>query len=154
MKLKDMVLAAGVLAAVGFAAPQPAAAQDELVKELASIEKTLWKGWAEGDAAPFEKHLASTTVQIGTWGISDDRAEIVASASAGVCEVGDYEIDDWKVHRVAADVAILTYEAEQDAVCEGEPLPKEILVSSVYVREGGAWKVASYQETASDGDDD
>jgi hypothetical protein len=153
MKSKIIILVAGFLAAVGFTAPKQAVAQDELTKELATIETALWKAWKEGDAAPFQEHLAATTMQIGEWGMSDDRAMIIANASAGVCDVGEYEFEDWKVHRVSEDVAILTYEAEQDASCEGEALAKEILVSSTYVREGGAWKVASYQETAAGSDD-
>ena len=154
MKLKGMVLAAGLVAAVGFAAPQPAAAQDELVKELASIERDLWKAWKDGDAAPFEKHLAASAIQIGPWGMAGDRAEIISGSSAGVCDVGEYEMDDWKVHRVTGDVVILTYEAEQEGSCDGMTLPEEAYYTTVFVREGGAWKVTSHQETPAARDDD
>jgi hypothetical protein len=44
-------------------------------------------------------------------------------------------------------VAILSYTATQDAICDGTKMPAKIYSSSVYVRKDGKWLSAAYQET-------
>lgn len=156
MRTKLLLLAAGLFAAGSLAAPAGATAQDDLTKQLVSIEKSLWKGWAEADAAPFRSHITANYVQIGDWGIVAGRDEIIENIASGACTVKSYELDDWQVHRLSNTTAILTYEAEQDAVCDGTPSAGEVMASSVYVMEGGAWKAGSYHETpvADDDEDD
>jgi hypothetical protein len=38
---------------------------------LLNIEKQLWKAWEQGDTKPFEQHLASNAMSIGSSGIMD-----------------------------------------------------------------------------------
>lgn len=156
MRKKLMITAAGLLAGGMLLAPSPATAQDDLTKQLVSIEKSLWKGWAEADAAPFRSHITANYVQIGDWGMVAGRDAIIENIASGACTVKSYELDDWQVHRLSNTTAILTYEAEQDAVCDGTPSAGEVMASSVYVMEGGAWKAGSYHETpvADDDEDD
>ena len=158
MRTKYLLLAAGLFAAGSLVAPAGATAQDDLTKQLVSIEKSLWKGWAEADAAPFQKHITANYVQIGDWGMMSGRDLIAEAIASGACDVKSYELDDWQVHRLSNSTAILTYEAEQDAVCDGTPKAAEVMASSAYVMEGGAWKAGSYHETPlvddDEGDDD
>jgi len=56
-------------------------------------------------------------------------------------------LSDMKVHRVASDTAILTYKAVVEAICAGNKLPAEVYARSVWVKQGGKWLAASYQET-------
>ncbi len=147
MFTKRLLLSAGLIAIAGVVGPDGALAQDDLTKQLAAIEQSLWKGWAEGDVTPFEKHLQANAVQIGAWGMAEGKEDLVAAIAAGGCTVEGYELEDWKVHRVSDDTAILTYEAEQKGACDGVELDPELYVSAVYVLENGAWKSASYQET-------
>jgi hypothetical protein len=154
MHIRFAVLVAAVFAVLSMVAPPTAVAQDDLTKQLATIEKTLWKGWAQADVKPFETHLAVNAVQIGPWGITEGKADVIADVAAGSCKVEGYEQEDWKAHRVSESTAILTYTAEQHAVCDGEESPEHIAVSAVYVMENGEWKSASYHETDIGDDDD
>ena len=153
MRTRFFLLAAGLFAAGSLVAPVGATAQDDLTKQLISIEKSLWKGWAEADAAPFEKHITANYVQIGDWGMVAGRDATIENIASGACTVKSYELDDWQVHRLSNTTAILTYEAEQDAVCDGTPSAAEVMASSVYVMEDGTWKAGSYHETPVADDD-
>ena len=124
-----------------------AAAQDDLADALMTIEKSLWQGWADADAAPFEAHLTDGAIGITPGGMTAGKAEQAAEIAAGGCEVESWELSSPAVHPVTDDVVIFTYEAVQQASCEGQDISGKLIVSSVYVNPGGEWKVASYQET-------
>ena len=63
------------------------------------------------------------------------------------CDVRSFTFSNLQVHEVSADTVILTYQAKQDATCDGHKLPETVFVSSVYVNKGGKWLSASYHET-------
>lgn len=148
MRIRIPTLVA-LAAAVAVLTPVPAAAQaqdQELLTTLSGIEKSLWKGWAEHDTAPFERSLADPAVNVGADGISSGKADVLEFIAGHSCEVGDYSFSDWSVHRVTEDVAVLTYRATQDGVCGGEMLAPVVNVATVYVRKGGSWMNAVYAE--------
>lgn len=129
--------------------PTPAAAQDnaDLLATLSQIEQSLWQGWKDHDLAPFRTHMADEALNIGSGGISAGKQETLDFMEHNPCDVSGFTFSDWAVHPLTDDVAILTYHATQDAVCDGETLPSPVNVSSVYVRREGQWMAASYQET-------
>ena len=146
------LISAGVLAITLLAVPRGLAAQEmakdsDLTMKLASIEQSLWEGWKNADAAPFQVNLVDDAISVGPWGIDAGKAAIADGVADGSCDVKSYAFADWKVHKVGEGTAILTYSATQDAMCDGEAVPTDIVVSSTYVMSGGTWKSASYQET-------
>jgi len=154
MHIRFVVLLAATFAALSMLAPPTAVAQDDLTVKLAEIEKSLWKGWAANDPTPFEEHMVENALQIGGWGVYAGKAGIVANIASGDCDVRSFEQDEFQAHMVGPNTAILTYEAEQDAVCDGTKLPKEVVAGAVYVMIDGEWKHASYQESLERDDDD
>lgn len=151
MRTRSLIIAA-LLASVFVFAPRALSAQemaqgDDLTMKLASIEKSLWAGWENADAAPFEKNLVDDAISVGSWGVQSGKAEVIAEVADGGCEVAGYSFSDWKAHKVGEGTAILTYSATQDAVCDGEAVPASIVVSSTYVMHGDHWMSASYHET-------
>lgn len=142
--LAVMVVAglAGVLAAAA-----PAAADDDLVGTLMTMEKSLWQGWAEADAAPFAAHLTDDAIIITPGEVTTGKAAVVEMIKAGGCEVRSWNLTSPSVQRLTDDVAILTYDAEQDATCDGNDASGKLHASSVYVQKGGQWMAASHQET-------
>ena len=123
----------------------PLAAED-LQSTLVSIEESLWEAWKKGDAAPFKTHLTEDSMMITTGGVSS-KEQAIKDITSGQCKVTSYSLSDMKVRTVTSDTAILTYKAAQDAICEGNKIPAEVYASSVYVKQGGKWLAASYQET-------
>ena len=147
MHTKYLLLAAGLFAVGSLVAPAGATAQDDLTKQLAGVEQRLWKGWAEGDATPLQHHATEGYISVGDWGMVVGRDAMIELTAAHLCDVKSYELDDWQLHRLSDETAVLTYEAEQDAVCDGTPVAPEVMVSAVYVLEDGEWKAGSYHET-------
>ncbi len=155
MRKTYLLLAAGLFAAGSLLAPADATAQDDLLKRLAGVEQRLWQGWAEADATPLRHHATADYITIGDWGMVIGRDANIEMAAVSDCDVKSYELDDWQLHRLSDKTAILTYEAEQDGECDGMKIAEDVLVSAVYVMDGGEWKAASYHETpVTDGEED
>ena len=152
MRTKYLLLAAGLFAVGSLLAPASATAQDDLTKQLASIEQSLWKAWAEGDVGPFQKHLTVDHINIGDWGMTTGKEAVLGIVAAPPCDVTRYELDDWRAIRLSDDTAVLTFEAEQEVVCNGTTIASEAVASSVYVMQDGVWKNAVYHETPIDDD--
>ena len=51
------------------------------------------------------------------------------------------------MHKLGADVVLLSYTATQDATCEGQKMPPKVYSSSIDVRQKGKWMMTHYQET-------
>jgi hypothetical protein len=147
MRSRLMVLCAALLAFMTLSAPKTVAAQEDLMATLTSIEKALWEGWKNADASAFQDHLADGFVLVNSDGVFAGKAENVAAISSGTCDVQSFSFSNWNIHRVGEHTVIITYDATQDATCEGTKLPENVRASSVYVSHDGRWLAASYQET-------
>jgi uncharacterized protein (TIGR02246 family) len=139
------VLVLCAVSAVGAVAPAFAGSEDDAA--LIALEKSLWAAWMAHDGAPFEQHLADGVTHTNSGGRSSGKAAVVAMMASDVCKVSGYELGDVTVHHFGDHTALLTYEASQDAVCEGEAIPARVLSTSVWVKVDGSWRNASYQET-------
>ena len=136
-----------VAALVAFPLAGTVSAQENLEAKLVTIEKSLWEGWKNGDAKPFEKDLTADSMNISATGITTGKAQVIKDMMSAHCKVTSYSLADVKLHQLSKDSAMLTYKASQDAVCDGKKIPDEVYASSVYVNQNGAWKAASYHET-------
>ena len=128
-------------------APRGLAPQDDLVATLSAIEENLWEGWMNHDGTPFREHLVDNSVAINQEGVFTGKQAVIEDIEQGTCDVKSYSFSDWAVHRVSEDTAILTYRATQEAICDGQKIPENVIASSVYVRQNGTWMNAAYHET-------
>lgn len=141
-------VSASVLAMPFVLAPSATvSAQEDLQSKLVTIEKKLWEGWKNRDAKPFEEHVTKDTVSINAQGITSGKAQVIKDITSSDCDVKGFSLSDVQVHPLGKDSALLTYKAAQDAICKGQKIPAQVLVSSTYVNEGGVWREASYRET-------
>lgn len=149
--MKSRVLLAAVVAAAlvaMLASPPLVRAEDDPAKILPGLEKSLWEGWKNHDAAPFEKHLAEGALNTNAGGFAAGKAKLIADVKSSDCAVASFSLSDIAVHRFGDSTVILTYAASQDATCKGEKLPAKVLSTSVWVKEKGAWRSAAYHESA------
>lgn len=144
MRRLAFALLAVVATALAAAAPATAAHHEEMLMEQ---EEALWAGWKNADTAAFEKYMAADAVGILGDGSTHGKADMVAMIGSGACEVSSYELSDMKVLPTGKDSVVLVYRAEQDAVCDGEPVPSHLVVSSTWAMAGGDWRNVLYQET-------
>jgi hypothetical protein len=139
----------GCLVAISGAAQTPAPkALSPLQQSLISNENDLIAAKKKDDAAFFKRILAENFSLVGVDGKLLQRQEAVDDL--GDAELLDLTPYDMKVVSSSDDVAIVTYDAivrEREQEDQGPP-PRYQHFSSVWVKQGGAWKLQFHQATA------
>ena len=125
----------------------PLAAAESEDDALIAMERALWEGWKAHDGAPFEQHLAEGAVNTLPTGRVSGKAGQLDMITKTPCDVAGFSLGDVAVQRFGDHTAVLTYDASQDATCDGQRLPEKVMVTSVWVKLDGKWQAASYQET-------
>ena len=121
----------------------PAAASKDA---LFALEKQAWEGWKNRDAKSFEAVMSDKYVGFASTG-RIGKAESVKSLSNQKCEIKSYSFSDEQMTPVGPDVALLTFKAAQEGVCDGKTIPPAVWSASVYAREGDGWKAVYYSES-------
>lgn len=121
----------------------------DLKEELLALEKGSWKAYANHDAKAYSDTMTEDAIVAGSSGdVMKGSKAILADLSNNPCDVKSFDLADTKLRQLSPDVALLTYNLTQDVTCGGGKLPVKAFVTAVYVRQGGKWRWASYQETA------
>jgi len=93
------------------------------------------------DQAYFREHIAENGIfwnDSGTFSRDQELQEQEAAAKA--CKVDGYGLSDFGVLPLTDGAYLLTYKAEQYAVCNGEKVPVHMNGSSVYILKAGHWQ--------------
>ena len=117
-----------------------------LADSLKQLEIKSWDAWKARDSSFYRTFLSDDHVELG-WSGRSTKAEVLATVATPRCVVKSYSTDDFKFTQFDATSALLTYHAAQSTTCGGKPVPSPVWVSSLYVRRGGRWVNASYQQT-------
>jgi hypothetical protein len=122
-------------------------AEDTQLKDkLVSLEQQSWVAWKTHGGSFFSHFLSDDHVEVGFQGITDKK-NVVAGVASPACSVESYSISNFTVTRISKDVALLVYHAEQKTTCGGVAVPSPVWASSLYVRRGGRWLNAVYQQS-------
>src|SRR4051794_22895429 len=113
--------------------------------DLTALERQGWDALSsDGQTARafYEPVLDDGVLMLlpGGW-VLDDRAAIVESMSGQPWS--RYRLDDLRSSRPTPDTGLVTY----SAVAERDGQTYRALMSSLYVRRGGEWKLAFHQQT-------
>src|SRR5262249_20823412 len=120
--------------------------KNALKENLISLEKQSWEAWKNHDSKFFQEFLSDDHVEVGFVGLTD-KAKVCAGVASPICVVKSYFVDKFELTMFDANTALLTYHAEQDTKCGAVAVPSPVWVSSLYVRRGGRWLNALYQQT-------
>ncbi len=142
---KIIMIMAIAIAASSVAFGQMKSKDNSVEAQLIALEKQSWEEWKNKNGNFFQTLLTDEAVNVGVGGLSN-KSQIVKSTSSD-CEVKSFSVDNFKVVMLDKNVALLTYTAMQDGVCGGRAIPAKVISSSVYVKRGGKWLNAFYQET-------
>ncbi len=142
---KIIMIMAIAIAASSVAFGQMKSKDNSVEARLIALEKQSWEEWKNKNGNFFQTLLTDEAVNVGVGGLSN-KSQIVKSTSSD-CEVKSFSVDNFKVVMLDKNVALLTYAAIQDGVCGGRTIPAKVFASSVYVKRGGKWLNAFYQET-------
>jgi len=117
-----------------------------LQAQLIALEKQSWEAWQKRDGKFYENFLSDDHVEVGGSGRSTKK-EVADFVGSPACVVKSYAVGDFEVTKFNESTALLTYRAEQDTTCHGKQVPSPVWVSSLYVKRGGKWLNALYQQT-------
>ena len=131
-------------------AERPEQSANQLKETLINLEKQSWEAWKKRDGKFFEGFLSNDHVELGSNGPAT-KAQIVPFVASPICVVKSYSVDRFAMTAFDANTAVLTYHAEQDTTCNGVAVPSPVWVSSLYVRRGGHWLNALYQQSQASG---
>jgi hypothetical protein len=121
-------------------------ANDELLEELLEIEHRGWGSLCDSTGADFYGSIMTDDgVMVLAHGVAMDREAVVASLNEAP-PWRTYQISDARLVEAGDDTAVVVYTGR--AYRDGAEPAFEGLMSSVYVRHGGGWKLALYQQTA------
>ena len=144
--MKNTVLTAAILVVAHSITTAQTVANDPLKQSLIALEKQSWVAWQKRDGAFYQKFLSDDHVEVGGRGTSSKK-EVVDFVGSPVCVVTSYSVDNFNVTILDADAALIVYHAAQDTKCGGRQVPSPAWVSSLYIRRGGKWLNAMYQQT-------
>jgi hypothetical protein len=128
--------------------PAPAKAMTPLEQTLIASEKSLIEAKKKDDGAFFKQTLSADFSLVGVDGtLLQGREAVENLGDSGLVELTPYDI---KVVAAGDDAAIVTYDAivrEKPEEDQGPP-PRYQHFSSVWVKQGDAWKLKFHQATA------
>ena len=151
MKLGGLLGAAFLLSSIVPGLSQTAAtakALSPLEQTLIASEKSLIEAKKKNDGAFFKRTLSEDFALVGVDGELHERQEAVDElGDSGLLELTAYDI---KVVAVGENAAIVTYNAIVRKAPEEDqgPPPRYQHFSSVWVKQGDAWKLKFHQATA------
>lgn len=114
--------------------------------ELVELEEQGWSALSSSGPAArrfYESVLDATVVMLLPGGMTlDDRATVLDSMSGQPWE--SYELRDLRAFRPTPDTGVVTY---RGTARRAGSEPYSALMSSVYVRRDGGWKLTLHQQT-------
>jgi hypothetical protein len=115
-----------------------------LLENLQELEEEGWRALSEDRGAEFyEREMVDEALMVLPMPVVLDKAAAVAAMAQSPPWAG-FRIEEPRLVRLGPDCATLIYRAT--AQREGSP-PYRALMTSTYVRRGGAWKLALHQQT-------
>ncbi len=139
-----LIAACAALRAIG---EEPRNGKEDLKEALVKLEKQSWEAWKSRDGKFYENFLSDDHVELGTSG-PFNKSAVVSFVGSPVCVVKNYTVDHFALTTFDANTALLVYHAAQETTCGGKAVPSPVWVSSLYIRRGGHWLNALYQQTA------
>jgi hypothetical protein len=113
--------------------------------ELLALEKSAYEAWKSQDARFWAAFLSDRFVG---WSPSGrlDKASATKQYTGADCEIKSVELSNEQIQLLGHDVGLITHKTAVDGTCNGQTVPANSWVASVYVRDGNKWKGAFHAE--------
>ena len=117
----------------------------ELTEAISARLVAQWEGWKNQDAASNNAVIADDFNSL--W--PDGSRHIGKPTAQQMSEqpITGYKLSQVRAVAVAADTALVTYPLTMKGTWKGKAVPAKSFASAVWVRRGGKWLEAFYQET-------
>jgi hypothetical protein len=127
------------------APPQKVEAQpvapDASTDAMLAVEKTLWEAWRAHDGKKLEDLTAKDISFINIFGTYfATKADALKDWTGAGCDVKNVSVTDAARTMLSPTTGILTFKGTADGTCYGQEVNSVIWGTSVYVKDGDAWK--------------
>jgi ketosteroid isomerase-like protein len=109
--------------------------------DIAALEGELRAAQLGADVAALDRLIADELLFTGPDGALATKAEDLAAYRDGVMRVTAHEIEELRVRRVGADVAVVALRARMAGSHDGTPFAGVVRYTRVWAREDGRWRV-------------
>jgi pimeloyl-ACP methyl ester carboxylesterase/ketosteroid isomerase-like protein len=117
-------------------------AADPSTEAMVAVEAAVWEAWKERDARRLHELTARDLAFVDIFGnVTSGRAATLAFWTGHQCDVRSTRVADGRVTSLSPTVGILTFKGILEGTCGGQAFPL-IHGTSVYTKEGDAWKLA------------
>ena len=122
---------------------RPAApAADPSTDAMVAIETSVWEAWKARDANALAELTARDLAFVDIFGnVTSGKAETIKFWTEQQCDVQSVRVADGIGTSLSVTVGILTFKGILEGTCGGQEFPL-IHGTSVYTRDGDAWKLA------------
>ena len=143
---KTMVTGLPLFALLLTCVPHMAAASNKAVEErIVALEKQGWEAIKKKDWNALGSLMTDDFVEVTEMGIRG-KSETLEDLKANFI-LTEYAMEQVKVLELSKDAVLLAYQLSQKGSYKGQGLPAKMNCSATYVRRGGKWLNASFQET-------
>jgi ketosteroid isomerase-like protein len=114
--------------------------RDARTDAMLAVERAVWEAWKAHDAKKLEDLTARDISFINIFGTClATKADALKNWSGAGCDVKSVGVTDATGTMLSPTVGILRFKATADGTCYGQKVGP-IWGTSIYVKEGGAWK--------------
>jgi ketosteroid isomerase-like protein len=124
----------------------PTLAAADTREDILAADARRFDAMLQGDLAALEGLLAEDLTYTHSSGKAETRAQFLESLRSGKLRYLAASRSDVAV-RVYGDTAVVTGRAEMKVSSQGQELTLPIRFTEVWVKSGGAWKLAAWQST-------
>jgi hypothetical protein len=117
-------------------------AADPNTAAMLTVESSIWNAWSVRDATVLEQLTASDVAFVDIFGnVTAGKPETIRFWTEHRCDVQSVRVSDGTGTTLSATVGILSFTGTVEGTCGGQRFPV-IYGTSVYIRQGDAWKLA------------
>ncbi|MCU1285995.1 MAG: hypothetical protein JWO13_2345 [Acidobacteriales bacterium] len=116
-------------------------------QQIRMLEEQLRQSALRNDPSFIDQHGTSDYVSIGAGGRQMGKSEVVQSLRSGDIHYQSIEPIGTPTVRIFGDSAIVNGEAAVRLTSFGQPISGNFRYTRVWVRQGGDWKIASFEST-------
>jgi hypothetical protein len=118
---------------------------DRLHRELAAAVAELQTAFNEHNRDKVTALVTDSHVSIMSYARFDGRAQLLDHMKDYAFQ--SYRMDELTTTPLGPEVALVSFRGTLDGTYAGKPLPRDVLVGQVWLRQDGNWREATYQET-------
>ncbi|WP_238013716.1 nuclear transport factor 2 family protein [Dactylosporangium sp. AC04546] len=119
--------------------------EDRLHRELATAVAELRTAFIERNTDKVAALVTDNHVSIMSYARFDGRAQLLDHLNDYAFR--SYVTDDLTTTPLGPEEALISFRSTLDGTYAGKPVPREVLVGEVWLRQDGNWREATYQET-------